>query len=169
MKIRDLFVLVIKLGTATMLIDLVFTSVPTLIVYFSTTFLVSGSDYVSLLSVLLSMMLLVVIFKYAGKLVDFLQVEKGFTSPIIPLPHLSVLTIAQLGIFFIGLMLFIQHLPSFLSNTWYWFKSSVKEDPYEYVQTGNYWFVSVFNLILAYFLVSQPKHIASFFSTQLKG
>lgn len=62
------------------------------------------------------------------------------------------------------------HLPNFLSNSWYWFKASTVENPYEYVQKGNYWFVSVFNLIMGCILVSNSRKIAFWFvkSTEIK-
>ncbi|MBB1140682.1 hypothetical protein [Myroides sp. WP-1] len=163
MKIRDLFVLLIKLIATLMTIELVLTTIPSFLVYLGKDYTVISDNYLPLLSVAINFILFILLFAYAEKIVKVLKIEKGFSSPILPTTSLTISMIAQLGVFFIGLSLLIGHLPTFLSNSWYWFKAQAVENPYEYVQTGNYWFVSVFNLVIGYMLISNSRKIAFWF------
>ncbi|MGG5507795.1 MULTISPECIES: hypothetical protein [unclassified Myroides] len=163
MKIRDLFVLLIKLLTTLLTIDLLLTTLPSYLVYLGKDYTVLSDNYLPLLSTTLMLILLLLLFVYAPKIVDILKVEQGFSSPILPVTSLTAVMIAQLGVFFIGLSLLIEHIPTFLSNSWYWFKAKAVDNPYEYVQTGNYWFVSVFNLVIGYVLIRNCRKIAFWF------
>lgn len=160
MQVRDLFILVIKLVVLVLLIDVVFSTIPFVAIEIATTHSILETNKANGVTLLISLVLLILLFRYAGKLVDWLKIEQCFSNPVLPLQHITLSMLAQLGIFFVGLSLFIHHLPSFLSNTWFWFKATATENRYEYVQTGNYWFISVFNLVLGYLLVFNAHRIA---------
>lgn len=161
MQVRDLFVLVIKLVVLVLLIDVFFSTIPFIAIEVATTYDVLEANRANAVTLLITLVLLVLLFRYAGKLVDWLKIEQAFSNPVLSLPaSLTLAMLAQLGIFFVGVSLFIHHLPSFLSNTWFWFKATATENPYEYVQTGNFWFVSVFNLVLGYLFVFNAHRIA---------
>ena len=160
MQVRDLFVLVIKLVVVSMGIDILFTTLPTVLLFFTAEFDVLDSNKLTVIAVVLSLLVLVLLYVLAGRIVDVLQVEKGLKSTTIQTNSFTLLHVAQLVIFCMGLGLLISHLPSFLSNSLFWFKAKAVENPYEYVQTGNYWFVSLFNLIIGYLFVANAPRIA---------
>lgn len=160
MQVRDLFVLVIKLVAIIGAVDILFTTIPTVLLFFTVEYNVLDSSKFNLITVVLSLLLLVLLYVFAAKIVDKIQVEKGFKNTTIQTEALTLTKIAQLAIFCMGLGLLIQHIPSFLSNALFWFKAKAVENPYEYVQTGSYWFVSLFNLMIGYLFVTNAYRIA---------
>lgn len=160
MQVRDLFVLVLKLVAIIGCIDIISTALPTIMLLFTLELDVLGHNKLSLLTVVLSLLFLILLYVFAAKIVDKIQVEKGFSSTTIQTNSLTMTKIAQFAIFCIGLGLFIRDLPPFLTNALVWFKAKAVDNPYEYVQTGNYWFISLFNLIIGFLLVTNTYRIA---------
>lgn len=160
MRVRDLFVLVVKLVAISLLIHVFIFNVPSLFMQIWMNSNIVGVNGIELVQVFLLSVLLIVLFVFAGKIVDFLQVEKGFANPTLPTTTLTLSGLTELGIFLVGLLLIVDNLPSFLSNALFWFKAKAVDNPYEYVQTGNYWFVSLFSLIIGYVLISNKGKFA---------
>jgi len=107
------------------------------------------------------LLLLVLLYVFAAKIVDNIQVERKRISKYNdPDRSINPNQNSAARYFFMGLWLLILHLPSFLSNALFWFKAKAIENPYEYVQTGNYWLVSLFNLIIGYVFVTNAYRIA---------
>ena len=61
----------------------------------------------------------------ADKLVDLLKLDKGFTDDRIELGNIKSEDIIKTGIFIIGGLLFIQHVPGLLSNIFWAFKGDI--------------------------------------------
>lgn len=160
MRVRDLFVLVLKVVALSLGIHAVLLNIPSLVMRLWMDQDVWGTNGIELLHTVLLVGLLVLLFVFAEKIVDCLKVEQGFTNPTIPTEALTLDGLTQLGLFFVGLGLIVDHLPSFLSNALFWFKAKAVDNPYEYVQTGNYWFVSLFNLFVGFWLIRNKEKVS---------
>ncbi len=164
MRVRDLFVIVLKLVALSLVIHTFLLNLPLLVIRIWMDQDVLGTNGIELLYTVFLVGLLALLFVFAEKIVDFLKVEQGFTNPTIPTAALTVDGLTQLGLFFVGLGLLIDNLPSFLSNALFWFKAKAVDNPYEYVQTGNYWFASLFNLLVGYILIRNKEKISQWVS-----
>ncbi|MBB1149288.1 MULTISPECIES: hypothetical protein [unclassified Myroides] len=160
MRVRDLFVLVVKLVAGGLLIDVLVLNLPLVLYQIGMKEDVMGTNAMELVHILLLLVGLVLLFVYAGHIVDFFRVEKGFSNLTIPSKSLTMIGLTQLGVFFVGLRLIVDNLPSLVSNALFWFKAKSVNNPYEYVQTGNFWFVTLFNIVLGYLLISHMRKIA---------
>ena len=160
MRIRDLFVLAIKLMAFSLLIDLAFTSFPTSLFYLVNNQYLSGFEGMALVSVLCSFAVLLLVLVFAGKIVDLLQVERGFSNPIISIGTLSLVQIAYFAVFCIGLLLIVQNLPLFLRDIWMWFKENAVENTQQFSQISENWWLGPFQVFLGYMMLQYAGEFA---------
>ncbi len=160
MKTRDFFILMIKLFGLYSLVITVFTFIPNTFSYWLSSFMYE--DYfMGIIAALMTAFMLVLVYvlmKKAGKIVDFLKIEQGFEVEEINLGSLSEAGIVKIAFIILGTYLFIDELPYFIHNT----LSSLKIESYEeYIvenQPVNFaWLFSLVKVFAGLFLMFNYK------------
>lgn len=160
MEVRDLFMLLIRLIAVFLGIDVFYSLISTVVVLFSTNLDVLSNNKINGINTVLIAVFLILLFVYAGKIVDFLKVERGFSNTAIATQNLTLSKVAQFGVFYIGLLMIVNHLPSFLSDAIFWFKVNAIDDSYNDMKIDNNWFVAIFNLVLGFLLLRNTAVVA---------
>ncbi len=174
MKTRDFFRMVIKLFGLFVLIQTAFYYVPTNLV--SQFF---GIDIYGFIMILAMVLLLCGIFlgiiKKVDWIIDWLRLDQGFDEDKISLGDLNEQKIFSLVIIFIGGLLIVDYVPSFLYNLYLSFKSTANTKGLESVfysfERVEYfdWAISCMNIILGYLLIINNSQISTWMTGKIKA
>ncbi len=162
---KDFFRLIIKLFGLYAFITVIFSGP------FRWAFLFYGADWSSLISVaviilLLFLLLLFLIF-LPDKVIGWFKLDRGFDNDQIQFQNFNVENIIMLAVIVMGGIIIIKNIPSFLTHSFYWFKSSVQSEAHNFTgrtwgTTDNYiaWASSLINLIIGYLLLTNYPYIS---------
>ena len=155
---KDFFILIIKLFGLLSIVTSLFSVLPGNI-----SFALTDIDAFTLMWVILTVLIVIglftlLIFKSA-KIVQILQLDKGFDDERIELGNLKSADIIKIGTFIIGGILILNNIPVFLSHTLFAFKGNVVGQTYE-TNGKFYWVVSGLNILLGYLLITNYSFVA---------
>lgn len=154
MTIRDLFRILIKMIGLYFIYLFIFGFLPSNIPY-----LLYGSDTISLLLFMLTLIILVLLFMLLifkpDKIIDLFKLDRGFDNNSIGKMEFSTSNIIKLACFIVGGILFIENIPSLLSQIYLAFKiTSGGTDNYfeltknDYILLGTTFFKVIIGLLL---------------------
>ncbi|MDP4228616.1 MAG: hypothetical protein Q8910_19940, partial [Bacteroidota bacterium] len=106
--------------------------------------------------------------------INWLKLEKGFDEDRIEFQNFNGQNILKLAVIVIGGIILIRNIPTFLSNTFFAFQSSVgnqlNKDVIRYGSTQNYiqWATSFLNIILGYLMLTNYNYISKILNEKEK-
>ena len=171
---KDLFRILIKLFGVYLIIETLFSALPSNLFYFTREF-----DLRTLITILAIIALTIYIFSALtfnpDKIIKWLKLDQGFDTDDIHINQITTDHIFKLAIILIGGHLIIQEIPIFLSHVYFVFKSSAQPDfmsdfGNDYTNKASYfdWVVSGINLLIGYLLVTNFKKLSDFFNKKIK-
>ena len=175
---KDLFILLIKVFGLYSLITALFSTLPSNII-----FVIQNIDFIGIIWILSTIVIIVVLFYLlitkSEKIATLLKLESGFDEPRIDFGNLKSVDIIKLAVLIIGGFLFIENLPTFMSNTLFAFKSSIPKGfdsayhnngvlKYNRIEDFTYWITSGTNLLIGYLLVSNYNRVSNYLNNKLK-
>lgn len=155
---KDFFILIIKLYGLLLVIDTIFSALPNSVAFAIMFIDIEGILIIASAVIILVVLFILLVFK-ADKLVRLLKLEKGFDDDRIELGNFKSSDIIKIGTFIIGGILFIENIPSFLSHSYFAFKSEIQGIDYS-PSAKYYWAVNGINLIIGYLLVANFDWVA---------
>jgi hypothetical protein len=174
---KDLFIVLIKIFGLYSLITALFSTLPSNII-----FVIQNIDFIGIIWILFSSLIIVGLFYLlitkSEKIATILKLESGFDEPRIDFGNLKSVDIIKLAVLIIGGFLFIENVPTFLTNTLFAFKSSIPKGfdsafqnngvlKYNRIEDYTYWITSGTNLLIGYLLVSNYKRVSDFLNNKL--
>ena len=174
---RDFFILLIKVFGLYSIITALFSTLPNNI-----SFVIQNIEITGIIWLILTALIIIVIFylllKKAGKVSDFLKLEKGFDQEKIDFSGLKNIDIIKFTILIIGGFLFVENIPTFLSHTLFAFKSSIPQGfdqayenrgilKYNKLEDYVYWISSASNLIIGILLIMNFKKISKYLNKKV--
>ncbi len=115
-----------------------------------------GIDYMVISSVVVGLIILMIM--KSDRVVDVLNLDKGFDDSVIELGNLKAEDIIKIGTFIIGGLLLVNNLPKFLSYTYFAFKGSIIAMKYDIVD-NTAWGISALNVIVGYLLITNYEFV----------
>ncbi|MFD0976984.1 hypothetical protein [Salinimicrobium gaetbulicola] len=173
---KDFFRILIKLFGIYALILSLFTYIPSNISYITYQFEPINLIYVFGFTALI-IGVYILLIRQTDRIINLLKIDKGFDDERIILGELNAVKILQLGLIIIGGFLIIDYLPNFLNYTFLAFKGQVSPSGLNYMEQVQFgsptdylnWFVSGFNLILGYLLLTNYLRIAKWLNRKDKN
>ena len=157
MSKRDFFILIIKLFGLYSIITSLFSGLPSQLYFISQSF-----DPLSLTIGLISVSLIIGLFIFliskANKVVCLLKLEKGFEEDRIEIGKLDSEQIAKIGAFIVGGLVFLNHLPTFLSQTIFSFKAS-QMGLVQSERDKMLWLADGLNIVIGYLLLTNFEYV----------
>jgi len=164
----DFFRIVIKLFGVYVSIFLLFSFIPSNL--FSILLYNSFEPFLySIISVCLVIGLMWVLIFKTDSIIKVLKLNQGFDDENIELGNLNTESIIKIGLIIIGGFLIIDSFPTFITNTFYSFKNSIKSNTLDQLlETFNpykvdyfSWITSGLKIILGYLMLTNMKRITS--------
>ena len=168
MKIRDLFILVIKLFGLYSAVIAVFTVFPQQVPFL----IVGGFGAEGTIYVIVTLVLTVAIFMLlilnAHRLVDTLDLDKKFSSDEVNLGNVSEDVIIKISCIFLGGFTIIHYLPNLIGQT----LTVIRPDSY-YIQQDSdntfAWITSMIQVAIGFYLVFNYQQIEKFLTKKEKA
>jgi hypothetical protein len=168
---RDFFILSIRLFGLYSGIIAIFSIIPSQI-----GMLLSGISHgfdffyyllIILAGILLPALMFVLLVFYAHKIVDWLQLEKGFDDDRIEFVNFDTEQIVKISSFLIGGLMILNNFPEFVVSSIRALRASAGsqgtiEDEYFTFQDKFYWGVSALNIVIGYLLITNYDKVARF-------
>ncbi len=161
---KDFFVLMIKLFGLYWIIVSLFSGLPQDLLLVS-----KGMNFLSFLWFMMILAVNVGLFAalifYADKVAGLLKLDKGFDDDKIVFGNLQTVELIKIGVFVVGGLLFLHHLPDFLSRSFFAFKGKIAgrvldvKDTFDLVSDGLY-------LIAGYWLMTNYDLVAQWFASR---
>lgn len=101
------------------------------------------------------------------KIIAWLKLDKGFDNDKIEFQNFNSENILKLAVIVIGEILLLKNIPTFLSHTFFAFKSSVQTDfesnriiKYGELKDYIYWLTSFINIVIGYLILTNYNYIS---------
>lgn len=170
LKIKDFFTLIIKLFGLYWLIAALLSGLPNQLLFVLQSPIAFSTSQLILFigALLLTPMLFVALLFLAPHLTKRLRLDRHFENDTIVLNQFDGLSIAKVGVFIIGGLLVLTHLPHLISDTLYAFKASqlgIERN----IRDDFYWVVSGSNSLVGVLLVVNYARIGVFLGKRIEG
>ncbi len=164
MYIKDIFKLFIKLFSIYFAFWGIISFIETILNFALNNF-ISLSTLWYFTSPIAYILLFVLLFFKTDFLISFLNLNKGFIEEKVNLGNLNSREIIKLSILIVGLILFIENIPEFISHCFYSFKYSTESKMYvdnsynkkEYLR----WTITGINILIGYLIIFNHRKISS--------
>lgn len=158
MSKRDFFILAIKLIGLYLVLHTIFTFIPNSLLYMT-----AGSDMFILILIiatsLLSLVLWLMMVYYAGDILDFFKIDRGFEEERIEFSGMDAFDVMRIGIFVIGGLMLTSKIPDFIGQIVVTFRSSNGGEPLHF--TENFYLVSYgIQVLMGFFLITNYEMVA---------
>lgn len=162
---RDLFRLLIKIFGLYSIVTVLFSSIPSQIIFALNSFDILSIAWLLLLLIVTIGLFALLIFK-SDKLVSILKLDKGFDEERIEFQNFNSQSIVKLAVIIIGCILIIKNIPSFISYTLLAFKSSFNNDltrnviKFTHLNQYVYWISSFLNIFIGYLMLTNYTYLS---------
>lgn len=162
---KDFFIIIIKLFGLYLFIATLFGAAPSML-YISQMEMDAYTILYILVFIAFFGFLLIYLLYHSEKVVGFLKLDKGFDSDVIQLEKLEKGQLIQLGLIIVGGLIVLEHLPSLLTNSYYFFKAlnhdAVNYEEIDFTNTGNYAYLTkdIITVLLGYLVLTNNETIA---------
>ena len=173
---RDFFILLIRVFGLYYIISIVFSAIPNNIAFVIYNIEIIGIIWL-ILAISISIGLFYILLYKSDKISDLLKLKNGFDEDRIEFGNLKSIDVIKFAILIIGGFLFIENIPSFLSNTLFAFKSSMPKGfdqsynqglmKYNNIEDYIRWGSSASNLIIGYLLISNFKKLSKYLDEKI--
>ncbi|HSY61701.1 MAG TPA: hypothetical protein VK796_07480 [Cytophaga sp.] len=165
---KDFFIIIIKLFGLYTVITTLFSVIPSMLALSQMGFDAYGYIY-ALSSIGFFALVFIYLLNHSEKVVTFLKLDQGFDSDVIQIEKLDKVQLIQLGLIIVGGLIFLEHLPSLLTNCFYFYKAlsqdSIDYGEIEFSTTGNYAYLTTdfISVLLGYLVFTNHEKLAKRF------
>ena len=159
---RDFFIIIIRVFGLYVLINTIFflpTSIGSILMSFDHSD--SSVFLISIFLIFFSIAFFVFLLFYAGKIVTFLRLDKGFDDDRIEISHLTLDDLLKFAIVIIGGLLIINNISRFIIHLSYFLKLKALQANVEDFNYLNF-AISAFNIIVGYLLITNYDIVSKF-------
>lgn len=163
MTLKDFFRVLLKLFGLYFVVAVVFTVIPGLMLSFA------EIDIKILLVMIATLLVIVAVFLFLvflpDKIVTFLQLDRGFDSPVISFEKMDDITLLKFGTIIIGGFVVVDNISPFLLYGYQLFKGSVKGDMEHTLFGANdikqNFALNALNLLIGYLLLTNYNAVGN--------
>ena len=166
---RDFFILLIKIFGLYTLMATLFSAFPRQIGFLLQPLVPINLATIIVLiaSIVLVLFIFIVLIFSAEKVVKLLKLDKGFDEERIELGKMDSEQLIKIGVFFIGGLVFIEHLPEFLSQTIFAFKAS--QIGLEHTEQDKMWWLADgLSFLIGFLLLTNYAFIAKLLKAKVE-
>ena len=160
---RDFFMLLIKVFGLYLLISTLFSAFPGTLLYLAGNLETLEKLWIIVSVVLLVSLFVALVFK-AHKVVELLNLEKGFDDEKIELGNLKAIDLLRISILIIGGFIVIQNISPLLVELYNSLKYNTAEYNYSLFESHNSLALSIVNLIIGFSLIKNYNGLARLLS-----